>query len=274
MTRSWFHRLFTILEFVAILVGSALAAVRYIILRGNERPWLTLTLLIAPIILVRTTRIVLRYIIDGRIPKIRSWVTPKVTPLIAAGVTILIVVGLIVYESVWRGSVIDDHDAVAGREALEHREGAKALEAFRKLETRYPENGLVHFWLGRSYGMLRENSKAIRSYERSIQIDASNALAWMYLGTTLNSVDPQRSIDAAIKATDLAPDLPDAWYLLGLNYLSQKKPELAVAPLERAVQLEPEYAQAWSSLSTAYLLVGDSRSIEARTRAQSLEPKK
>jgi tetratricopeptide (TPR) repeat protein len=168
-------------------------------------------------------------------------------------------------------NVTQDPDAVAGQQALEQKEGAKALEAFQRLETKYPQNSLVHYWLGRSHGMLRDNSKAMQSYERAIQINPKNALAWMHLGTTLNAVDPQRSIDAAIKATELAPDSPSAWFLLGVNYLSQEKAPLAVAPLERAVQLDPNFAKAWASLSSAYLLVGDSRSKEARARAEQLD---
>jgi tetratricopeptide (TPR) repeat protein len=167
---------------------------------------------------------------------------------------------------------MDDPDAIEGQQALQRKDGSAALKAFTKVEGKFPENSLVSYWLGRSYGMLHNKDMAVQSYERAIKINPQNALAWMYLGSSLIETDPVRAIKACRKATELQPDVAETWWILGLCYLSEKQVSSAVSVLERAVKMKPDFAEAWYSLGGAYLAIGDQqRSSDAYAKSSRLK---
>jgi cytochrome c-type biogenesis protein CcmH/NrfG len=89
---------------------------------------------------------------------------------------------------------------------------------------------------------------------------------------SLNESDPVTAIEACKKATELQPRNSSHWFILGLTYVTEDKGSLAVPALEQAVQIKPDFAQAWSTLADAYSLIGDQkRSSDARRRAADLK---
>jgi cytochrome c-type biogenesis protein CcmH/NrfG len=202
-----------------------------------------------------------------------TWWKRFLTVLIAASV--LLGVWLVTSQKRGNANVMSDPDAVEGQQALDRRDGTAALKAFRNADKKFPDNSVVLYWLGRSYDMLHEQEMARTNYERAVKINPQNGLAWMYLGTSLVDTDPDRAISACKKATAIMPDSAHPWFILGLCYIIQNHASQAIPPLERAVQIKPDFVEAWSTLSGAYSAVGDyKQSSNARARFDELKSRK
>jgi cytochrome c-type biogenesis protein CcmH/NrfG len=161
---------------------------------------------------------------------------------------------------------------IKGVQALLRRDGSSAVEAFTNASRKFPRNDDIFLWLGRGYGMLRDDDRARQNYERAVELNPRNAEAWTYLGATLNKKEPSKAVEACKKATELQPANANGWFILGLVYMSQGKSSLAVPFLERAVHIKPDFTEAWSTLAGAYSMTGDyKRSSDARQRAEDLK---
>lgn len=165
-----------------------------------------------------------------------------------------------------------DPDVIKGAQALVRKDGSAAVEAFTNASHKFPRSDAVFLGLGRGYGMLRDNDSARQNYQRAVDLNPRNGDAWMYLGMTLYESEPSKAIDACRKATELQPASATAWFILGLTYESQKNFSLAIPALERAVQIKPDFTDAWSTLADARSMTGDyKRSSDARRRAADLK---
>ena len=78
---------------------------------------------------------------------------------------------------------------------------------------------------------------------------------WIYMGNALVFLH-QSQLDSALKqaeaAASLAPNNPEAHYLLGKIHNDNKTPEAAVASLRKAVALRPDSAAFQAELGNAY----------------------
>lgn len=165
-----------------------------------------------------------------------------------------------------------DPDVIKGAQALLRKDGSTAVEAFTNASRKFPQNDDVFLWLGRGYGMLRDNDHARQNYERAVELNPKNAEAWMYLGMSLSEREPSKAIEACKKATELQPANASVWFILGLTYMSHKNFSLAVPALEQAVQIKPDFTEAWSNLADAYSVTGSyKRSADARQRVEDLK---
>lgn len=107
--------------------------------------------------------------------------------------------------------------------------------------------------------------RGLDCFQGSIELDADYALAWSGLADALsllhyysfpvprNSPDP---IEAALKAVNLQPGLPEAHTALGIAYSTQQKGPAALKELKHAVALSPGYAEALIWLGWVYLVLG------------------
>ena len=188
-----------------------------------------------------------------------------------AGTMFLVVIGLALGRTS-KADATKDPDLIKGAQALLRKDGSTAVEAFTNASRKFPRNDAIFLWLGRGYGMLRDNDNARQNYERAVELNPKNADAWMYLGMSLNEKEPSKAIEACKKATELQPANASVWFILGLTYVSQKNFSLAVPALERAVQIKPDFAEAWSTLADTYSVTGDyKRSSDARQRTEDLK---
>lgn len=75
------------------------------------------------------------------------------------------------------------------------------------------------------------------------------------------------------KASALKPDLPEIYLVEGRLHARSRDPETAVSFYERAIELNPSYAEAWRYLSEATMQLGQSdRAWEALETARKLDP--
>ena len=152
------------------------------------------------------------------------------------------------------------------------------------------DSGSADAWsyLGAVYGMyLKQPDKAVAPMQRSLQLNPNQAPGWHALGVTYlqlrKNADAVGAISKAIRLNpnqptyynnlavayaemarwqdafntlndekDLAEklDAPMVWYNLGNGYARLEQAAPAVAAYQRAVKLNPGWAQAWTNLGT------------------------
>jgi len=151
-----------------------------------------------------------------------------------------------------------------------------------------PDSAEAWSYLGVAYGIyLKQPDKAVAPMQRSLKLNPNQAPGWHALGVTYielkKNADAAGAISKAIKLNpnqptyynnlavayaamarwqdaynalndekDLAEKLDTAmvWYNLGNGYARLEQAAPAVAAYQRAVKLNPNWAQAWTNLGT------------------------
>ena len=71
------------------------------------------------------------------------------------------------------------------------------------------------------------------------------------------------------------PNDPNALRLSGLSSIDQGKPEISLIPLQKAIKVAPDFAQAHEDLGTAWFLLGELEKSEICLKASlRLDPNK
>jgi len=128
-----------------------------------------------------------------------------------------------------------------------------------------------------------KNIQARRMFEKAIELDSEFAAAYAQLGRThvrgythMWSQDPKalnRAFDLAQKARDMDDTLPEAYFVFAQVYFYEKRHEQAIAELEKAITLSPNYADAVAELGDVLNFVGrPEEAIELIEKAMRLNP--
>jgi Flp pilus assembly protein TadD len=97
---------------------------------------------------------------------------------------------------------------------------------------------------------LGNSTEAERLLRRSLQIKPDNPTAWLNLGILyLERDEPMRSLAAIAQAVVHAPDDPVARNYLGVAAGRNRWFDAAEAELRRAIELQPDYADAHFNLA-------------------------
>jgi len=117
-------------------------------------------------------------------------------------------------------------------------------------------------------------AQARHMYEKAIELDPKYAAAYASLGWTYVaawayqwSQDPrtlERAFELAQRAVALDDSLPIAHSLLGRVHLSKKRHEQAIAEAERAIALDPNYAEGYANLARILAFAADVRTHSFR----------
>jgi serine/threonine protein kinase/tetratricopeptide (TPR) repeat protein len=124
--------------------------------------------------------------------------------------------------------------------------------------------------------------RAIYLFEKAIEHDPSYASAWAARGAAYNLKGgflglkelSEKGIEYELKAIGLNPKLSQAHMSLGGAYINVGRFDDAIEAIKEAVNLEPDYAAAYSTLGRAYWLGKGmvTEAIAALERAASLNP--
>ena len=146
-------------------------------------------------------------------------------------------------------------------------QAAKARDAFRELETRYPKQPNVHY----AFGICLEEAEpeaARTEFQKELEISPGHVPALLNIAM----IDHARGDDAtassfAGRAVSLAPQSYPGRALWGRILLELDKPKDAIRELEAAVRLVPEAKESHYALFRAY--AADGRKADAaRTMAE------
>lgn len=129
------------------------------------------------------------------------------------------------------------------------------------------------------------NAQARQMFEKALELDPQYAGAYAWLGWTYFydwlfqwSLDPQnleRAFELAQRARALDDSVPEAHQLLSWVYLWMKnQPEQALAEAERAITLDPNYADSYAILANVLSIVGrPQEAIGVAEKAVRLDPR-
>ena len=150
-----------------------------------------------------------------------------------------------------------------GMDAYAKERARTALEYFhavREFELTDEEIGVLSFYMGRCYQMLRCPSNAIGYYETAREKGFSEPYAKLFEARSCaEGGDYTRSFELFNELLDNNP--PDDFYFLytdiGFLFIRQKRPDEAVEWFEKSIEKKQNYAFALSGMAIASLQKGD-----------------
>jgi tetratricopeptide (TPR) repeat protein len=160
--------------------------------------------------------------------------------------------------SIWR------HQAVA--EAFESEGSTNlAVGEYREVLKLDPQRVKIHYRIGRTLlarwqltHLPEDRAEAAREFEQELRLDRGNANALYELAEIhrqMNELDQaQQFFEAALK---YYPDFEQAQLGLATTLMAQRKPDLALPYLQKAVTLDAEDEVAWYRLSQANRALGN-----------------
>lgn len=142
------------------------------------------------------------------------------------------------------------YDRTPERISQSRAEALKAIE----LDPRLPD---AHRSLARYYMFTGDTRKAEKCLLTAIRLNPKYALgyrtlAWLKEGQG----DHESATEWARKALELAPTDLETMLLLSLISMNERKFTLAMATLQRAIELGPDYGRAYYNLGQVYLKLG------------------
>lgn len=129
-----------------------------------------------------------------------------------------------------------------------------AAEQAIAIDPRLPE---AHRSLGRCFMFTGLFDTAERSFLKAVEINPKYAIGYRTLAW-LSDVrgDQERAMYWARKALQLAPTDLETLLLISLLNMDQRRYTLALATLQRAIELGPDYGRAYFNLGTVYIKLG------------------
>src|SRR5207249_3753677 len=133
-------------------------------------------------------------------------------------------------------------------------------EVLNRVKERFPANDpRLLFQFAFVYQQLSLHEDALKAFQAYVKIEPTNAHGWIGLAGELRHFrmfDDARS--AANQAARIEPQNEVAWKELGESYIDEKSfAALAIDPLRRATQLDPEDWHAWIDLAIALQAAGE-----------------
>ena len=129
---------------------------------------------------------------------------------------------------------------------------AEALVAYQHLADAFPKIHNVQFAHGKFLLASHYDDQAVAAFQRELENTPSHLLARLGIAGVKTRTDAAGGLPYAEEAVKLAPDLPEAHYLLGVLLLDTGKVTQGIAELEIAQQAEPDVAKIYFALGRAY----------------------
>ena len=147
----------------------------------------------------------------------------------------------------------------------------EAAKEYQQILEQNPRQTGIHYRLGRLL-LSKPNpdataaEQAKQEFQQELQIDPNNAGAEYILGELAREANElSQAIEHFDRATKLDMSFADAFLGLGMSFVSDGKPVLAIPPLEKYVKLQPGNPAGHYQLSMAYSRAG--RKEDARREA-------
>ncbi|MCI0419293.1 MAG: tetratricopeptide repeat protein [Acidobacteria bacterium] len=136
---------------------------------------------------------------------------------------------------------------------------SKAYENGLDALTRFPESARLHLETGIQAEALGDFDRARSFFEKTIELDPTSALGHYYLGDHLYKKGSQyaEAIREFQKAIELAPDYADAYLRLGTALTHIGNHEEALAPLLNGTKVAPDDPRFHLRLSQTYARLGN-----------------
>lgn len=133
-----------------------------------------------------------------------------------------------------------------------------AVDVYQGLEKSFPDNAQVSFLMGLTLRQLDRTQEARAAFERTLELapdylPAVNQL----LELDMLDQDPETAIQRIQEQIDRHPEAPGPRFLLAKIYFSRKEYDQSEALLQKAIELVPEFSDAYLLLARQYVLAGN-----------------
>ena len=172
---------------------------------------------------------------------------------------------------------------------IERLPGTLSQAERRRLAKRYTQSAAAYedFLLGRALFLVRRpeaNEQARAHYARALERDPQFARAYAGLAMTYameyrfqrsggSAALLDRAIELAETARQIDPDIPEVYWAIGFIHAQSQHYDLAIAALDKAIDLNRSYADAYALMGGIYTYVGrPGRSITLLRTALRLNP--
>ncbi|RZN35122.1 MAG: tetratricopeptide repeat protein [Methanosarcinales archaeon] len=154
-------------------------------------------------------------------------------------------------EKILEGSPAEDYLARVNlelfEEGMDFLEGdpIEAINVFEKRIDEYPSESILWYFMGKAYAKIGDDIKSLEYYDKAIELEPQNFLAWKEKGLLLSNKNPHEAIKCFDKSIELYGDA-QFWFYKGLvlaSYLGEH--EDAIHCLSKALETEYEFIQEW-----------------------------
>jgi TonB family protein len=161
-----------------------------------------------------------------------------------------------------------------------------AIQFFKEIIQRDPEDAEAYYKLGFAYSSLDKHHETISAYKKAIRLKRTLATAdsfyrlgtaYLALGDHLTAIEPLKQAVYVIRAQVLesdpqkanmgGPTEAEAHYALGLSYYGSGSSRQATSEFQNALRLKPDFAPAYYGLGLSLLATGDKRAAEKQEAA-------
>jgi protein O-GlcNAc transferase len=170
-----------------------------------------------------------------------------------------------------------DARLLLGSVMMENGQRSESIAQLTEAVRLRPKSAEAHNALGEAYIAFGEATAARPEFERAVELDPRHAQAHVNLAAILlEQGEAQRAIphlDQAIRLFGPRPDAADPHYLRAKIYSEERDAAKAASELRQAVELRPDFAEAWSDLGEARKNLSDDKgALSAFRRAVALSP--
>jgi Flp pilus assembly protein TadD len=176
--------------------------------------------------------------------------------------------GLLHYATAWTNADPDSADAwsyLGVVYGIYLKQPDKAVAPMRRSLKLNPNQAPGWHALGVTYIQLKKNADAVGAISKAIKLNPNQPTYYNNLAVAYAQMARwQDAYNALNDEKDLAEklDAPLVWYNLGNGYARLEQAAPAVAAYQRAVKLNPNWAQAWTNLGTMLQWGGNVRGAE------------
>ncbi|OWY22602.1 tetratricopeptide repeat protein [Sphingobacteriales bacterium UPWRP_1] len=128
----------------------------------------------------------------------------------------------------------------------------KSVNALNTVTGRQPQNADAWFWLGMNYRDKKENAKAIASFTRAVQADASFYNAYMVMANLQAQNKDSKALDNYSKAIALDTASVEARYGRALFLQNTGKTKEALDEYRQIVLIDPQHADTHYNVGYIY----------------------
>jgi tetratricopeptide (TPR) repeat protein len=159
--------------------------------------------------------------------------------------------------------------------ALVFKQRDIALDYYAKILDEQPDDSVTRSRLAFLYVEGGDRSRAVREFERVVQINDKDADTWFNLGFLhQESGDHAKAIKAFDRAIENNERHDRAWYGKALSLIALGQHADAVAPLRKNTELQPMSPHGHMELARTYFKLGDAERCEKRMRKlRAFDPK-
>ena len=170
-----------------------------------------------------------------------------------------------------------DARLLLGSVLMENGERSESIAQLSEAVRLLPKSAEAHNALGEAYNAFGETSAARPEFERAVELDPRHAQAHVNLAAILlQQGEAARAVphlDQAIRLFGRRADAAEPHYLRAKIYSEERDTAKAASELQQAVELRPDFAEAWSDLGDARKNLSDGKgALSAFRRAVALSP--